>query len=198
MQVCGVILAGGTGRRMGGADKAMLMLGGARLIDHAISRLHPQVMDLAISANGAAQRFDSRFDVLPDAKALGPLSGVLAGMAWARRLGADHIATVAVDTPHFPCDLVARLRLALEDAAPKAGLALARAQGRVHGTFGLWPIRLEEDLARFLDSGVKPRVLDFAARHNPSYADFAQDPAFANINTPQDLADIESVTKGAI
>jgi molybdopterin-guanine dinucleotide biosynthesis protein A len=197
MLICGVILAGGGGRRMGGADKAMLMLNGLRLLDHAIMRLHPQVTDLAISANGLAQRFGSTFAVLPDKTALGPLAGILAAMGWARGLGADYVASVAVDTPYFPCDLVAQLALAMQQDAADAGLALARSQGRVHGTFGLWPISLEDDLAQFLNSGAKPRVLDFAARHRPAYADFAWPQAFANINTPQDLAEIQSVTGGA-
>lgn len=201
MRVFGIILAGGSGRRMGGADKAMLTLGGARLIDICAARLGPQVEEIAISANGDASRFASRFDgrfggnfggalpVLPDTQGAGPLAGIWAGMDWAAGHGADYLATVAVDTPHFPCDLVAQLRIALEQAG--AALALARS-GRVHGTFGLWPVALRADLAAFLASGAKPRVLDYATRCHAAYADFAAEGAFDNINTPQDLAQAQA------
>lgn len=191
MRILGVILAGGQGRRFGGVDKAMLILGGQRLLDSAADRLSPQVEDLCISANGDAARFCAPWPVVPDARplgSLGPLSGILAAMIWAADQGGEYIASVAVDTPHFPCDLVARLRLAM-DSTPSAALALARGT-RVHGTFGLWSAAIRDDLAAFLASGANPRVLDFAARHCVAYADFAEDGAFDNINTAEDLARI--------
>jgi len=189
MHIAGVILAGGQGLRMGGADKALLHLNGVPLIDLAIQRFHPQVERLAISANGDAARFATGFPVLPDraeTTGLGPLAGLLAAMDWAADAGCDHLATCAVDTPHFPCDLVARLRLALDG---QAGAKVALAQGaRVHGTFGLWPVTLRGDLAAFLASGAKPKLLDYAQRHGAAFAQFPGESAFDNINTPADLA----------
>lgn len=184
MRIFGVILAGGQGRRLGGVDKATLDLGGARLVDLAVGRLEPQVEELAISSNTGAGLASLGLPILADAAPLGPLAGLLAAMDWAAPLGADYIASVAVDCPHFPCDLVAHLRLALEGGGT---IALARA-GRVHGTFGLWPVSLRGDLAQFLQSGAKPKVMDYAARNPLAYADFPDEAAFDNINTPQDLA----------
>ncbi|TKA96174.1 molybdenum cofactor guanylyltransferase MobA, partial [Cereibacter changlensis] len=57
MRLFGVILAGGEGRRMGGADKALLPLAGRPLLAHVRDRLEPQVEALALSANGDAARF---------------------------------------------------------------------------------------------------------------------------------------------
>ena len=127
--------------------------------------------------------------ILADAAPLGPMAGLLAAMEWAAPMGADYIASAAVDCPHFPCDLVAHLRLALEEGALEGGgaIALARA-GRVHGTFGLWPVSLRSDLGQFLGSGAHPKLMDYAARHPLAYADFPDEAAFDNINTPQDLA----------
>ncbi len=186
MRVFGVVLAGGTGQRFGGVDKAALRLDGKRLIDLAIDRLSPQVEALCISANGDGARFGLTWPVLADAQPLGPLAGILAALHWAADHGADHLATAAVDTPHFPCDLVAQLRLAMEG---QTGAVLALARGaQLHGTFGLWPTALREELADFLASGVKPRLRDFAARYPHATAEFADERAFDNINTPQDLA----------
>ena len=49
--VSGVILAGGRSSRMGGQDKAQLMLQGKPLWQHVWQRLAPQVHDISISAN---------------------------------------------------------------------------------------------------------------------------------------------------
>ncbi len=189
MRIFGIILAGGQGRRMGaegrGADKALLPLAGCPLIVHVRDRLEPQVEALAVSANGDTARL-ARFGlpVLPDDTPLGPLAGILQGLHWAGAQGADAVVSCPVDAPFLPGDLTPRLIL----AADGPGLALARSGGRLHPTFGLWPVSLAPALARFLASGAKPKVMDFALSHNAAIADFPDDGAFSNLNTPEDLA----------
>jgi len=56
-KICGVILAGGLARRMGGGDKPLAALGNGTLIDHVIDRLSPQVDTFVINANGDPTRF---------------------------------------------------------------------------------------------------------------------------------------------
>ncbi len=186
MRIFGVILAGGAGRRMGGADKALLQLAGQSLLGHAIARLEPQVEQLAISANGDAARFAGfGLPVLSDATPLGPLAGVLAALHWAAPLGATAVVTAAVDSPYFPGDLAPRLCLAAE-TSPE-GLALAHA-AKDHPTFALWPVTLAPALSDFLASGAKARVLDFARAHHAARAQFPDEAAFANLNTAEDLA----------
>jgi molybdenum cofactor guanylyltransferase len=181
MRIWGVILAGGQGSRMGGADKAMLPFAGSTLIANAIARFHPQVDSLAISANGDAGRFGVfGLPVLPDERPLGPLSGVLAALDWAAA-DADAVVSIAVDTPFIPGDLVPRLILA---GAP----AMAQSGGRDHPTAALWPVGLRGALAAFLASGAKARVRDFLDEHGAARAVFPDDGAFDNINTPTDLA----------
>jgi molybdopterin-guanine dinucleotide biosynthesis protein A len=191
MRLFGVILAGGEGRRMGGADKALLPLGGETLVARAIDRLAPQVERLAISANGDPARFAGLgLDVLPDDERRGPLSGVLAALDWAAPAGASAVVTVAVDTPFFPCDLAPRLALAAETAA--GGVALARSGGDDHPTFGLWPVGLRDALRVFLESGAKASVRAFADMQGAARAGFPDDGAFGNLNTPEDLARAEA------
>lgn len=194
MRVVGVILAGGSGRRMGGADKALLRLDGTSLVARALDRLWPQVEAVAISANGDPARFAALgVPVLPDAAPQGPLSGVLAGLDWAAAQGATHLVTVAVDTPFFPPDLVPRLLLAAETAG--APVALAESGGQVHPTFGLWSLALRDDLRATLARG-EARVMDFARRHLFAAAPFPQETAFLNLNTPEDLARAEALIAG--
>lgn len=195
MRIFGVILAGGTGRRMGGTDKSALLLGAHPLLARVIDRLEPQVERLAISANGDAARLAPyRLPVLPDAMPQGPLSGVLAALDWAAPQGATAVVSVAVDTPFFPGDLVPQLLLAAEGSP--SGAALAESGGRTHPTFALWPVALRDDLRAALARG-EAKVMDFARQHQATLARFSDDRAFLNINTPEDLAAAEALLAGA-
>lgn len=198
--VLGVILAGGLASRMGGGDKCLIRVGGARLIDHVVGRLGPQVAGLALNANGDPARFAGLgLPVLPDGVGghPGPLAGVLAGLDWAAASGAKAIVTAAGDTPFFPRDLVARLRA---EASP-SGLALAASpdrDGRLrrHPVFGLWPVALREDLRAALAGGVRKIVL-WTDGHGAGVAAFASRPfdPFFNINTPADVAAAEALER---
>lgn len=195
MRVFGVMLAGGAGRRMGGADKALLRFAGCTLVDHAVARFGPQVEALALSANGDPARFAPLgLPVLPDDSPLGPLSGVLSALRWAAPLGASAVVSVPVDSPFLPGDLTPRLCLAAETAA--TGLAIAAVAGRLHPTFGLWPVAVAPALAAFLASGAKPKVMDFALAHGAALAEFTEPAGFVNLNSPEDLAAAAALAAG--
>jgi molybdopterin-guanine dinucleotide biosynthesis protein A len=196
-QPLGVILAGGLATRMGGGDKGRLDLNGRSILTHVIDRLAPQVAGLALNANNDPARFaDLDMPVLPDSVAgyAGPLAGVLAGLDWAARQGADTIVTAAADTPFFPCDLTPRLLLAAEGMTHPLALAATRDDGPDgklwrHPTFGLWPVALRDDLRAALNGGLRKVVL-WTDQHAAGTAIFptqAGDPFF-NVNTPDDLA----------
>lgn len=177
-----LILAGGNGTRLGGADKAFLSLNGHPLIAHLLARLAPQAEKIAISANGDPARFAAfGLEVLPDGRFAGngPLAGVAAGLAWAERQGAKTLVTIPVDTPFIPPDLVARL-------TPAPSVAVYR--GRQHHLVAHWQVSALPRLKRFLETSTPYKVRDFleecAARQVPF--DAPTDP-FLNINTPEDF-----------
>lgn len=197
-QPLGVILAGGQATRMGGGDKGLLWLGGQTLLTRVIDRLAPQVAGLALNANGDPARFDAYdLPVLPDSVDgfAGPLAGVLAGLDWAAKQGAETIVTAAADTPFFPPDLVPQLLLASEGMAHPLVLAATpdpdRGKAR-HPTFGLWPVALRDDLRSALSGGLRKVVL-WTDRHGGRTALFPQEEAFFNVNTPADLARAEGM-----
>lgn len=194
-----LILAGGLASRMGGADKALLTLGGRRVLERVLERLESQTTTILLNANEDAGRFAVyALPVIPDGvdDRPGPLAGVLAGLDWAAEHGIDEIVTIAADTPFFPFDLVARLKRAANEQVMPIALAASRDENgapRRHPTFGLWPVSVREDLRAQLASGQR-RVAAFADRHGAATALFDHyggDPFF-NVNTPQDLADAEA------
>ncbi len=190
-QPVGIILAGGQATRMGGGDKGLLPLGATTILNHVIERIEPQVAALALNANGDAARFaDFELPVRADSidGFAGPLSGVLAGLDWAAEIGASHVVSVAADTPFFPCDLAPQLMLHANDQ----GLALAASPSGRQPTFGLWPVALRDDLRAALEAGLR-KVVQWTQAHGAGTAEFPDDEAFFNVNTPEDLAQAEAI-----
>jgi molybdopterin-guanine dinucleotide biosynthesis protein A len=182
-RVAAVILAGGQGRRMGGADKGLIDYQGRPLIEWVLAALTPQVDELVISANrnlDAYAAYGHRVlpDTLPDFP--GPLAGVLAAL---QAVAADWLVVAPCDTPHLPRDLVLRLLGAAQlECVP---LAVAADAARVH--HGCFIVRTDQrdNLAAFLARGER------AVRHwqaGLASTTVRFDAAgFANLNQPTDL-----------
>lgn len=194
MLILGLVLAGGEGRRMGGADKALLPLAGRTLLDQVLDRFAPQVAGLALSANGDPARLAGfGCTILADAagERLGPMAGLAAGLNWLARQGGTHLATAPVDAPFIPCDLVARLADAV--AGDPETIALAESGGRLHPTCGLWPVTLGPALSAALAVGER-RTGRWALAMGARTVTFAKTrpDQFMNLNTPADLAAAEA------
>lgn len=188
-EVTGLVLAGGQGSRMGGADKGLAPFRGRTMVEHVIERFAPQVDELLVNANrnpGAYARFGHPViaDEIPGFA--GPLAGFERGLAHARgRL----VATVPCDSPFLPLDLVARLRAALEREG--AQVAFARTDGQSHPVFCLMRRDVHASLREFLASGQRKidRWTAGLATVEVPFDDEAG--AFANINTAEELAGLE-------
>jgi len=196
-QTAGVLLAGGRARRMGGGDKCLRTLSGRPLLAHAIDRAAAQVGPLAINANGDPARF-SEFGLPVIADGIegfaGPLAGVLAGLDWAatETPSSEFVASFATDAPFFPADLVACLQAAV---AGGADMACAASGGRAHPVFGLWPVRLRDNLRRALVEEEIRKVDLWTARYQlveVAFDDAKLDPFF-NVNRPEDLVRAEDL-----
>jgi molybdopterin-guanine dinucleotide biosynthesis protein A len=184
MSTAAVILAGGGGTRMGGADKPLLEIGDTPMLARIIAVLRPETPAIAISANGDPIRFAAYgLPVLPDGAfaGQGPLAGVLAGLDWAAGIGVGSLLTIPGDTPFVPCGLAATL------APPPA---CAASHGRVHHLVALWPIGCRDALRTVLAAPGGRAVARFAASIGMRHVAFPAgtwDP-FLNVNTPDDLA----------
>ena len=153
--ITGLILAGGRGQRVGGADKGWLIYEGRPLIVSVIERLAPQVGPLLISANRNVERYAAYGEIVGDDLAdvsgerfAGPLIGVLSGL---RRARTDWVAIVPCDAPHLPTDLVTRLMGATLGTGATA--ACASVHGRLQPVFALVQTRCSDELARSVAKG---------------------------------------------
>lgn len=196
----GLILAGGLARRMGGADKALIPIGGKTILGHVIERLGPQCDGLLLNANGDAARFsDYGLPVVADSVPgfAGPLAGILAGMEWAlmHRPDLHWLVSVAADGPFLPRDLVARLHTARQTEDKR--LACAASGGWAHPVIGLWPVALADDLRRALVEEDMRKIDRWTARYGIATAEWPVAPVdpFFNANAPEDVAAAEALLK---
>src|SRR5712691_4046333 len=188
---CGLVLAGGVARRMGGGDKGLIHIGEETILERALARLKPQCAGIVINANGDPGRF-ARFGlpVVADDVAgfAGPLAGILAGLDWlaANAPATAWLASVPGDCPFLPRDLVRRLHAAR--IAAGVPLACAKSGDWRHPVVGLWPVALRDDLRRALvDEGLR-KIETWTARHGVGLAEWPAAPVdpFFNVNTPED------------
>jgi len=185
------VLAGGEGRRMGGI-KALRPFRGAPLVAHALGlarRWSDQVVVAVRDAGQLAGAIEAEL-ALDRTDIAGPLAGLAAALQHARAAGATRLFTLPCDMPRLPPALPAQLAAAL---AVDHGVALPRIEGELQPTCGLWRTAALDRLPAYLASG-QSSLRGFAAACGLSVVDFGPDAAaaFANVNSPEDLARLEA------
>src|SRR2546429_9209721 len=104
MKATGVIQAGGRSTRMGGRPKALIELGGSRIIERVLAALTAVVDDVLLVTNTpelyAFLKLPMVADVYPDR---GSLGGIYSGLNAASR---ETAVTVACDMPFLQPDVV--------------------------------------------------------------------------------------------
>lgn len=204
--ITGLVLAGGRGTRMGGIDKGLQDFGGVPLALHALSRLRPQVGQVAVNANRERPTYEAFgvpvwCDDVPDHP--GPLAGFLAGLA---RCETPLLLTVPCDSPLFPHDLATRLAAGLVEAGADLAVAVAPQSDR-HGMPVLRPqpvccllrVELLDDLRCFVADGGR-KIDSWTAAHRVALVSFdrpGDDPdAFRNANTLDELDALRALAAG--
>ena len=187
MKITGVIQAGGKSTRMGGQPKALMELGGRRIIDRVVEVMAAVTEDLLVVTNTpelyASLGIPMVPDVFPDG---GSLGGIYSGL---RAAAGGAAFTVACDMP-FLMPAVAKLVIARAEEAdvviPRAGAQLEplhacyakSCRGPMESRLGTGRLKIvgffedvrvlvipEEDVARLSPPGV----------------------VFMNVNTPAEL-----------
>lgn len=182
-----VIVAGGKGQRIGG-DKALRILGGKTLLDHAIGKAAAFSSRIAVAAN------EDRVATLPrdvtllidEIEGSGPISGLLSALEYGATNHAGHVLTISCDTPFLPDDLLAKLSISIGNA----NAAVVKYDGRVHPICALW----RADALHFLRDYLKQNrrsLIGFAEAIGYVEVEWPAQPVdpFFNINTADDLAE---------
>jgi molybdenum cofactor guanylyltransferase len=188
--VAACIVAGGRGSRMGGAIKPLLRIDGRTILDRLVEVLSPLCAEVLVAVAEPGQIATDLRCVVDDVPEAGPLAGIAAGLAAARR---PWLVAVAGDMPDVRPDVIALL---LSRAAPGIDAVAARIGGHAEplcavygasclaaaqrrlreGQFRTGGLLTDEELAvAWIDE-------DDLRRIDPDLA------SFRSINRPEDLA----------
>ncbi len=199
----GFVLAGGRSARMG-QDKALLRVDGRPMVEIAVEKLRAFCADVSIAGN--------RDDLRPYAPVVhetrsevGPAAGVEAGLLAATQ---PWVLFVPVDVPLMPADLLQRW--ATEVISLQGFSASNLYYGRNQPAFCMLRKDRADTFSNALDSGERrlSQLLHHASLDGGFYGHWVHDlselypkqdhPAqatsdrwFANVNTPEDLAQVE-------
>jgi molybdopterin-guanine dinucleotide biosynthesis protein A len=188
MRITGVIQAGGRSTRMGGEPKALLELGGRRIIERALDVVRAVVDDVLIVTNTPALYGFLGVPMIPDVYPdHGSLGGIFSGLQAA---AGDATFTVACDMPFLHPD-VARLVI---DRAGQGDVVIPRVGEQLETMHALYAkaclpaieTRLRAGRLKIVGFFDDVRVVEIGeaevARHR------APEVVFMNVNTPDELA----------
>jgi len=187
--VTAVILAGGMGRRMNGADKGLVKLKNHQMTGLIIDILKPNVDEIIINANRNVAEYETFGEkVVSDSLEgyQGPLAGFEAGMAAA---STQWLFTCPCDSPlQSPQLLPYMLKSVISE---NADIGVAHDGQRTHPVFSLLKTDLLSSLQHYLQSGERKidRWFDQHKLHTVDCSQYAS--SFININTEEELAQAE-------
>ena len=195
-QITGLILAGGRAQRMGGIDKGLIPFHNKALIESAIARLSSQVGSILINANRNVTKYASYgYSVIPDETPdfSGPLAGFSAGL---KTCNTPYLLTSPCDSPLLPIDLGIKLAAEMERGDFQLVYASSKeTDGKIWAqpVFCLMHTNLQESLNAFLQKG-DLKIDRWFKEVRSSTVVFDDPQAFANVNTPEELKQLEEVS----
>ena len=178
----GVILAGGASRRFGGVAKGAQLLRGQPLALHVAAALRGVCSSLLLEDNGDAAYGTlglTRISAAPVHAGKGPLAGMAAGL----KAAGETVAFAPCDMPLLTTDIFRTL-------AVHANGAYAISPNGVEPLVCVLPQSALVVIEDVLWQDDIPRVVDVFKRVGAVGVSFAEAGPFANVNTPDDLAQL--------
>lgn len=188
-QVTYLILAGGQGQRMNGADKGLMLWQDKPMIEHIINTIDAPADQIIISANRnlniykkyATNVINDEVNNFQD-DYQGPLAGISSAM---HICTAPYLLCLPCDTPAPPENLFDHLWQCLQ--TQKKESAICHDGDRLQPLFSLLSCKHKPFLNTFLQQG-RRKVHDFISMIDPAICDFSsQHDRFNNFNRPEDM-----------
>jgi molybdopterin-guanine dinucleotide biosynthesis protein A len=187
-RVDAAILAGGRARRLGGADKALVEVGGRRIVDRQLAVLAPLFGEVLLVVDAPARLGEVAGvrRVVDERPGEGPLAALASALGAAR---GDALVVVGCDLPFLDERLLALLR----DRAPDAEALVPRVGGRAQPLCARYRRSARAAALARLDRGERRLVAlldDLAVAYVEEPELRTLDPTLrtlTNVNTPEEL-----------
>lgn len=183
-----IVLAGGAGTRLGGVNKALVEVGGRRVIDRLLEALRPLGAEIVLVNNDGSLAGLPGTRVVTDVE---PGAGALMGLYSGLRAVRTPLATVTACDMPFVSTAVLRALIAL---APGYDAVVPLVDDRPEPLHAVYRTTCLPAIEVALAAGRKRLIAffdDVRVRYVPQVALRAWDPdgrSFLNINRPEDLA----------
>ena len=191
--ILGVILAGGKSSRFG-SNKADAHLGDKTLLEHTISKVEKNFLEVLIVSNNESIKINKKnvFLVKDFIKGqLGPLIGILSAMKWIEQYNKKYkwIATFPCDTPFIDDSIIGKLKNC--SLSNDHLLFFLNSRKKRHNIFGLWSLKLIDILEEDIRSNNFRKVELWADKIGVQKIEVNTEgfDKFLNINTLGDLED---------
>jgi molybdenum cofactor guanylyltransferase len=180
---------------MGGREKGLQLLDGRTMVSHIIDRLKPQVGPLLINANTCLDDYQPfNLPIVSDLIGgyVGPLAGLHVGLS---HCSTPYLLSAPCDCPFLPVDLASRLGQALMLSGADAAYAITMNETQIehHPVFCLLKQDSLASLSDYLSQGGRKVMAWIESLHHIQVS-FEDRAAFLNINTPDDLSAINSMS----
>lgn len=181
------MLAGGSGKRLGGIDKSLIEIGGVTLIQRTLAILRPLFSEILISGWHANIMLpEGVIPVHDNFPGTGPLAGIEASM---KAASLPYIFVFGGDMPWLSEKIITAQALNFLEDPPE--VLVPRTDRMTEPLHAIYDCTLHSSLEKYLRSGGKPAVRDFIALSQVRYFDLPSNEeimkAFTNINNPEDL-----------
>ena len=195
--VSAVVLAGGRATRLGGTNKALLEIGGKRIIDRVLDALRPLTDQIVLVGHLVDGLDFPDVQLVPDAQpGAGSMPALLTGLQASRH---EVALVVGCDMPFLSTPLllhIVEMSMGFDLAVPRIGPHLEA----LHAAYHRSCIPVIEDYLRHQDL----KIIDFypsvRTREVSEVELRAFDPglwSFLNVNTPEDLEAARALVRGA-
>lgn len=178
-----ILLAGGEGKRVQGANKGLLELHGKSFVKHLLDRFSNQCQEIIISANRDLDQFKTfGYSVIPDSeewKERGPLSGIVSCFPHFSSSIETNLV-LPCDTPFLPDNLIEKLMDSLS-CSPETEIVYAATKDRIHPSIFTCRSYINGHLAQHIREG-QQSLRSWILKHNSKAVYFDGEPSFANIN----------------
>ena len=190
-RISGVILAGGANKRFGGITKANVVIDGETIISRIISTISDLFVEIIIVTNKPEefQEFIQYKIVEDQYLKAGPLGGIHAAL---KASSEDAIFVFAGDMPFLNKEIISDQ--ISEFNKREHDVLIPEIDQFIEPLHAIYRKSTLNHLERFLSEGKSRAVRDFLSEVNVGYLQMTKNEktkiAFANINSPSDLAKI--------
>jgi len=182
----GLVLSGGRGSRMGGADKGLVPWHGIPMAEHVCRQLRPLVCEVLVSCNRNQEQYSAfATQVLGDTLSdfPGPLAGIVVGL---RAMRGSHVLVVPCDLPAIGSALLADLQTLSRQHPDRP--VVVRQGARLQPLVCVIPRSLQEAVEMAWEQGERSPYRLWEHLQAIELPCAEDDPQLINVNSPAVLA----------